>query len=65
MVGFTKTQNKFHHEVTLKELLRYAAIAVLGLLGVAGMLQSLNGALGSSTTSQSSLDSSYNSVYGR
>ena len=45
MVGFDKLHELLQQEVSRKEFLRYLGIALLGLIGVAGVLQNLTGSL--------------------
>lgn len=66
MITFNKSHGLLLQGISRKELLRYVAIAIIGLLGVAGLLQSLNGAAVSTATPKDSQNAGYSSsVYGR
>lgn len=58
-----KHYGSFRHELTIKDLMRYAAIAVVALLGIAGLLQSIAGSANSSISNETS--SYADSVYGK
>lgn len=53
----------FRHELTFKDFMRYSAIAIVALLGVAGLLQSIAGSATSTVTTES--NSYADSVYGK
>lgn len=60
-----KTQELLQQEVSRKEFLKYAGIAMLGLIGISGMIQNLNKALSSQRSSQKIGKGYGASAYGR
>lgn len=64
MTGFDKFGDLLQQEVSRKEFLRYAGVAVLGLIGVTGMLNSLR-SIGGTTQHQQTHAGYGASSYGR
>jgi len=58
-----KYSGVLRHELTLKDLMRYICIAVIGLLGIAGILQGIAGS--SSVNLEQQEFNSSTSVYGK
>lgn len=65
MVGFDKFQDLLQQDVTRKEFLRYVGIALLSLIGVASMLQNLNGAVNTPIQKDAKGSGYGTSAYGR
>jgi hypothetical protein len=66
MKPVTKLQDLLNQEVTRKEFLKYVGIAVLCLIGVTNMLQSLNSINSNSSSLSDKASGGYGgSAYGR
>lgn len=65
MVGLDKFNDLLQQDVSRKEFLRYIGIALLSLIGVASMLQSLSGAANTATQKQTKNSGYGASAYGR
>lgn len=64
MIGISKSRHGIGHEIGHKDMLRYIAIAVIGLIGISAILQSTYGS--ASVGIQDEQRSGYGvSVYGR
>lgn len=65
MVGFDKFHDLLQHDVSSKEFLRYIAIAILCLIGVASMLQNLAGVTPVQVEQETKNSVYSSSIYGR
>lgn len=66
MSGIDKFNTLLQQDVSRKEFLRYVGIALLSLIGVASMLQNLNGAVNPAAINKDTQTSGYGaSAYGR
>lgn len=65
MIGLSKYSGQLHQDISRKELLRYTAIALVSLIGIAGMLQSLSGGTNNSSSGQSNNSGYSSSPYGK
>ena len=65
MVGFDKFNDLLQQDVSRKEFLRYICIALLSLIGVASMLQNLQGAVHTSLPNEKQGSGYGTSAYGR
>ncbi len=53
MAGFLKHYGSWHQELNSRDLLRYVCVAVIGILGIAGLFQSLTGRVATNHQTQS------------
>lgn len=65
MVGLSKFNSQLHQDISRKELLRYTAIALISLIGIAGMLQSLSGGASILSSGQNQNSGYSSSPYGK